>query len=69
VSIEHRPGRLEFIPVALTDGQDGTVASPVGRHGSAMLSGTALADGLALIGPAQGTVAAGETIRVEILGA
>jgi molybdopterin biosynthesis enzyme len=69
MQIEHRPGRLEFIPVALTDGPDGTLASPVGRHGPAMLSGTALAGGLALIGPAEGTVAAGETIRVEILGA
>lgn len=60
-----RRDSLELLPVRLSH-SDPPEASAVLRVGSAMLAGSALADGFALIPPGAGEVAAGELVDVEI---
>ncbi|MFN8629218.1 MAG: hypothetical protein U0838_02545 [Chloroflexota bacterium] len=59
-----RRDRLELLPVRILPG-DPPVAEPVRRTGSAMLAGSALADGLALVREGDGSIGAGEAIDVE----
>jgi molybdopterin molybdotransferase len=61
--IPHRAGRLEFVPVRLTEVGEAVVA---GGHRSAMLSGAAMADGFALLPAERGSVAAGGRLEVEL---
>ncbi len=66
--IAHRQGRLELVPVRKVG--DGTVAEveAVTERGSAMLSGAAIAGGLALLGAERGAMAPGDAVSVEWWG-
>jgi len=66
-TIGHRPGRLELVPVRLLPGRppEAIVAT---RRRSAMLSGVAVADGLAFLEAERGTIEPGEPITVEAWG-
>jgi molybdopterin molybdotransferase len=57
--------RLELLPVRMLPG-DPPVAEPARRTGSAMLAGSALADGFALVPVGDGEIGAGETVDVEV---
>ncbi len=65
--IEHRPGRLELVPVRLLPGRP-PEAIVAARRRSAMLSGVAVADGLAFLEAERGTIEPGEPITVEAWG-
>lgn len=65
--VESRPGVDDFIPVRLTSGPRSMLAAPLERRGAAMLSGAALADGLAILGPDVRHAAAGDLTTVELL--
>jgi molybdopterin molybdotransferase len=61
----HKPGRVDLVPVRLLAGDPPRIASAFPFSGSAVLSGAAVADGLALIEAERGHVAEGETVTVE----
>ena len=64
-AIAHRPGRLELTPVRIVGAGSTPEVEAVMERGSAMLSGAALADGLALLEADRGAVAPGERLIVE----
>ncbi len=66
--IAHRPGRLELVPVRIVGAGPVAEVEAVIERGSAMLSGAALADGLALLEADRGAVAPGEHVTVEWWG-
>ena len=66
--IAHRPGRLELVPVRSVGAGPVAEVEAVIERGSAMLSGAALADGLALLDADRGGVAPGERVTVEWWG-
>ena len=59
--------REEAVRVRLRHTDDGLVAESTGEQGSHMLTSMLGADGLALIGPGDGELAAGERVEVELL--
>jgi len=59
--------REEAVRVRLRHTDDGLVAESTGQQGSHMLTSMLGADGLALIGPGEGELAAGERVEVELL--
>lgn len=67
-AIAHRPGRLELVPVRSVGAGPVAEVEAVIERGSAMLSGAALAHGLALLHADRGGVAPGERVTVEWWG-
>jgi molybdopterin molybdotransferase len=59
--------REEAVRVRLRQGDEGLVAETTGEQGSHMLTSMLGADGLALIAPGDGELAAGERVEVELL--
>jgi molybdopterin molybdotransferase len=59
--------REEAVRVRLRHTDEGLVAETTGEQGSHMLTSMLGADGLALIAPGEGEVAAGERVEVELL--
>jgi molybdopterin molybdotransferase len=59
--------REEAVRVRLRHTEDGLVAETTGEQGSHMLTSMVGADGLALIAPGEGELAAGERVEVELL--
>jgi molybdopterin molybdotransferase len=59
--------REEAVRVRLRHTDEGLVAETTGEQGSHMLTSMLGADGLALIGPGDGELAAGERVEVELL--
>jgi molybdopterin molybdotransferase len=66
--IPHRPGRLELVPIRIVGAGPMPEVEAVVERGSAMLSGAAIADGLALIDADRGTVVPGDRLTVEWWG-
>ncbi len=60
------PGRTEAVRCRLRTDRDGLVAEPTGDQGSHRLSSMLGADGLALVPPAEGELAAGTDVEVEL---
>lgn len=63
-AVRKRPGRMEYLRVRLTQEGAEWVATPAGHQGAAALAGLSAADGLAVLGEAQGDVAAGDVVHV-----
>jgi len=62
-----QPGRAHAVRVRLRQEPDGLRASSTGAQGSHVLTSMLGADGLAIIPAESGGVAAGESVRVELL--
>ncbi len=67
VDCEQTPGRLHAVRCRLALHADGWRASPTGLQESHVLTSMLGADALALIPAGSGTVAAGESVTVELL--
>jgi molybdopterin molybdotransferase len=65
--VARNPRREEAVRVRLRHTDGGLVAETTGEQGSHMLTSMLGADGLALIAPGEGEVAAGERVEVELL--
>lgn len=68
VPVRKRPGRTEFVRVALARNAQGQLlARPTGNQSSAMLSSLVQADALMVLAPEQGPLAAGDAVDVVLL--
>ena len=65
--VARNPRREEAVRVRLHHSEQGLVAESTGEQGSHMLTSMLGADGLALIAPGDGELAAGERVDVELL--
>jgi molybdopterin molybdotransferase len=65
--VTRNPRREEAVRVRLRQGEHGLVAESTGEQGSHMLTSMLGADGLALVAPGDGELAAGERVEVELL--
>jgi molybdopterin molybdotransferase len=65
--LARNPRREEAVRVRLRHTHDGLVAEATGAQGSHMLTSMLGADGLAMIAPGDGELAAGEPVEVELL--
>jgi len=66
-NVKHQPGRTEFIRVMLAQEEGGYAATSTGAQGSGMLLSMAKADGLAIVPADCNGLAAGSTVRVQLL--
>jgi molybdopterin molybdotransferase len=66
-AVERNPRREEAVRVRLRHTDQGLEAETTGEQGSHMLTSMLGADGLAMIGPGEGELAAGERVEVELL--
>lgn len=66
-SLARNPRREEAVRVRLRHTDHGLVAETTGEQGSHMLTSMLGADGLAMIAPGEGELAAGERVEVELL--
>ena len=67
-SLKHRPGRMEFIRVALvTEAGGGVLATSTGSQSSGDLCSMARADGLLVVPENSSGLAAGDTVQVQLL--
>jgi molybdopterin molybdotransferase len=66
-AVARNPRREEAVRVRLRHTDAGLVAETTGAQGSHMLTSMLGADGLALIAPGEGELAAGERVEVELL--
>ncbi len=64
--VVHRAGRMECVPVQVTWVSGIAVAAPIGHHGSGMLRGAAVADGIAIIEAGRERIAEGDEVTVEL---
>jgi molybdopterin molybdotransferase len=64
-AIPHRRDRLELVPIRVLDGDPPGVQTASSRRGSAVLSGAAVADGLALLEADRGDIATGDPLTIE----
>jgi molybdopterin molybdotransferase len=62
-------GKTQFARVEVYRGPDGWTATPIAGRGSNLISTVARANGLAVIPPGSGTVAAGTKVRVMLFRA
>lgn len=62
------PGRTEAVRCRIEPGEGGWTAEPTGAQGSHILTSMLGADGLVLVPPGEGTIEAGETVEVELIG-
>jgi molybdopterin molybdotransferase len=62
----HRPGRLELVPARIVRGEEPGMEPASSRRGSAVLSGAAVADGLALLDAERGDVVPGDRVPLEL---
>jgi molybdopterin molybdotransferase len=67
-AVSTRPEKAYYLRVRLTEDSDGWRATPTGLQGSAILSGLAQADGLAIVPQGTANLPAGATIDVLPLG-
>ena len=65
--VARNPRREEAVRVRLRHTDQGLVAETTGEQGSHMLTSMLGADGLAMIAPGEGELAAGERVEVELL--
>jgi molybdopterin molybdotransferase len=65
--VTRNPRREEAVRVRLRQGEQGLLAESTGEQGSHMLTSMLGADGLALVAPGDGELAAGERVEVELL--
>ena len=64
-ALKKRPGRTEYQRARIATAPDGTLeACALGNQGSGVLSSMVQAQGLIVLGHAQGAVAAGDTVNV-----
>ena len=64
-ALKKRPGRTEYQRASIGTAADGTLeARALGNQGSGVLSSMVQAQGLIVLDPAQGSVAAGDTVNV-----
>ena len=66
-AVARNPRREEAMRVRLRHTDQGLVAETTGEQGSHMLTSMLGADGLAMIAPGEGELAAGERVEVELL--
>jgi molybdopterin molybdotransferase len=66
-AVERNPRREEAVRVRLRHTDQGLEAETTGEQGSHMLTSMLGADGLAMIAPGEGELAAGERVEVELL--
>jgi molybdopterin molybdotransferase len=66
-ALARNPRREEAVRVRLRHTDQGLVAESTGEQGSHMLTSMLGADGLAMIAPGEGELAAGERVEVELL--
>jgi molybdopterin molybdotransferase len=66
-AVERNPRREEAVRVRLRHTDQGLEAETTGEQGSHMLTSMLGADGLAMIAPGEGELAAGERVQVELL--
>jgi molybdopterin molybdotransferase len=66
-AVPRNPRREEAVRVRLRQTDQGLVAETTGEQGSHMLTSMLGADGLAMIAPGEGELAAGERVEVELL--
>jgi molybdopterin molybdotransferase len=65
--IRKQPGRTEFVRGVLFQGDGGWQVRSTPAQGSGILSSMADANCLIVLGPGQGSVAAGDTVQVQVL--